>query len=98
MNDQSNTTPMACCDGSREACRGAAADGGSQLPIVIRPRPLQLARLEVLLQQDRGLAQMLAAHPLHLHSVARAVHQRDRAARMRFATFEALASHLQTLL
>lgn len=97
MNDQPNTTPMACRDRSQHACGGPAAQG-EQLPIVIHPRPLELRRLERLLQQDHGFAELLATNPLHLHSVARAVFHRDLAARARFGDVGALTSHLQALL
>lgn len=98
MNQSPNTTPTACSDRSVQACRGGTAHAGEQLPIVIRPRPLELGRLERMLQQDQGFAARLAANPLHLHLVARAVFHRDLAAQAQFRDLEALTSHLQALL
>lgn len=94
MSNRRDQLPTALCQPQPPA-RG---DAGAALPIVIRPRPLELQRLEQLLRSDGALARRLLQQPLHLHSMARALLRRDRQARLRFADAEALVAHLQRLL
>ena len=70
----------------------------AELPIVIRPKPLPLHRLEDLLEQDPELARLLATDALHLRALARAVLRGDAEASARFADVEALIGHLRSLL
>lgn len=74
------------------------AGKSAELPIVIHPRPLPLARIEELLHRDRSLARRLGDNPMHLHALATAVLRHDGAARACFRDAEQLVQHLQSRL
>jgi hypothetical protein len=67
----------------------------SELPVVIRPRPLRLAELERRLRADRSLATALAAQPSFCATLAGALFARDAEARTRFADVDELAAYLR---
>lgn len=70
----------------------------SPLPQVIRPRPLQLADLEAMIATGHPFVDRLRQEPTHVRPLAAFVLARDPAARVRFATPQALVARLWRLL
>jgi len=78
--------------------RRVAEPATTELPAVIRPRPVSLADLEVLAGQGDPLLRPFARRPELIESVASFVHARDPVARERFPSRGALLTYLQCLL
>lgn len=70
----------------------------TELPAVIRTRPVSLAEIECLAVTRHALLRPFVRHPELIDSVASFVHARDPVARQRFPSRDAMANHLRTLL
>ena len=82
--------------GAPGASRNSDADSIA-LPAVIRPVPVELRAVEHRLLFDASFAGALAARPDLASSLARAIFNRDPAARSRFRDHAELAGHLAGL-
>jgi len=68
-----------------------------QLPLVIRPVPLRLSDVERRARRDPEFAGTLQRRPDVCAMLARALLQRDAAARARFSDQRSLCAHLRSL-